>query len=295
VRKKILFMGLGRMGGPMAGHIAKACAPEGELAQSYSVSVYNRSPEKATQWCQRYAGQIWQAAAAQERFDLMILCIGKDEDVREALCVNPGLFSHIKKNGIIIDHTTTSVRLAQDMAALAKEKGVSYLDAPVSGGEDGAIKGALTCMVGGDADDMDKVRPVLNSYCRAITYIGQNGAGQMTKMANQLCIAGVLAGLSEAITLLDKAGIDMDQAFSAIKNGSAQSWQMDNRFATMIQQQFDFGFAIDNMIKDMQYALQQAEEQGWTPQISQQILALYKTLSEQGRGQQDSSALVMAL
>ncbi|WP_444919011.1 NAD(P)-dependent oxidoreductase [Microbulbifer sp. JMSA003] len=279
--KKILFVGLGRMGFPMVGHIAKT--------KLYSVSVYNRSKSKIDKWFDQYKGAPF---LHSDVFDVIILCIGNDEDVRSSLTGSLNLLSRVKSGGTIVDHTTTSATLAQEMYAAAKECNVGYLDAPVSGGEAGAVNGQLSCMIGGDNQHLNNVASILDSYCKTVTYIGDSGSGQIAKMANQFCIAGTLAGLSEAITLLKKSNVSTEQAFQAIKGGAAQSWQMDNRFGTMTQGKFDFGFATDHMIKDLKYALQLADQQQWQPEVSQQILRWYKSLSENGHNTHDTSCLI---
>jgi len=275
--KKVLFVGLGRMGSPMAGHIAKI--------ESLSVCVYNRSKSKIDMWLDQYKGAAFSPGDA---FDVIILCIGNDEDVRSTLTGSLNLLSKVKPSGTIVDHTTTSATLAQEMYAAAKEYSVGYLDAPVSGGEAGAVNGQLSCMIGGDDNHLNNVASILDSYCRNVIHIGESGSGQIAKMANQFCIAGTLAGLSEAITLLKNSNINTDQVFQAIKGGAAQSWQMDNRFGTMTQGKFDFGFAIDHMIKDLKYALQLADQQQWQPEISRQILSWYESLSKEGHSTHDN-------
>jgi 3-hydroxyisobutyrate dehydrogenase len=279
--KKILFVGLGRMGHPMAGHIAKT--------ESLSVSVYNRSTSKIDSWLDQNKGA---AFSPDDIFDVIILCIGNDEDVRFTLTGSLNLLHKVKQGGTIVDHTTTSAALAQEMYAAAKERSVGYLDAPVSGGEAGAVNGQLSCMIGGDSSHLSNIASILDSYCKNVIHIGESGSGQMTKMANQFCIAGTLAGLSEAITLLQKSNISTDQVFQAIKGGAAQSWQMDNRFGTMTKGEFDFGFAIDHMIKDLKYALQLTDQQRWQPEISRKILSWYESLSKEGHSTHDTSCLI---
>jgi len=287
--RKVLFVGLGRMGSPMAGYIAKS--------RKFDVSVFNRSQTKVEQWLGKYEGSIFSPEDLPEespknQFDFIALCIGNDEDVRSTLTGSTDLIGKVKAGGTIIDHTTTSAGLAQQMYAAANERGIGYLDAPVSGGETGAINGQLSCMIGGDAGHVSGVVPILSTYCKGMTHIGESGSGQIAKMANQFCIAGTLAGLSEAIKLLEKGNIDTKRAFQAIKSGAAQSWQMDNRFATMTQREFDFGFATDHMIKDLKYALQLADQQQWEPKVSKQVLQWYELLSEEGHGSHDTSCLV---
>lgn len=276
----ILFVGLGRMGYPMAGHLANK--------PQFSLRVDNRSPEKITRWLNEHNGK---ALDKSQTFDVIILCVGNDQDVEGLLLGPKQLLKQLNPGGVIIDHSTTSANLAKKMADVAQEEQKYFLDAPVSGGEAGAIKGALSCMLGGDLTAFSKVKAILNYYCKQSTYIGSSGSGQIVKMANQICVAGTLAGLSEAIHLTQNEGIDMDAAFNAISGGAAQSWQMDNRFKTMIQGEYDFGFAVKHMIKDLNYAIEQAEQQDWQPDISQNILKKYEQICEKDDSSDTSSLL----
>lgn len=279
--KKVLFTGLGRMGANMAAHIA--------AAGRYELYVHNRSTAKTSHWLAQHGGRQFDD---QLQYDLVILCIGGDDDVSGLLTGEEGLIQKVKAGGCIIDHTTTSSALATEMAAAATRAGINYLDAPVSGGEAGAVNGTLSCMVGGNETALGNVREIMALYCANIVHIGDSGAGQVAKMANQFCIAGIVAGLAEAITLVQKEGVDAEKVLAAISGGAAQSWQMDNRFNTMVKGEFDFGFAIDHMIKDLRYARALAEQQGWTPQMSSMICEWYEVLSEQGCSTQDTSALL---
>ena len=279
--KNILFIGLGRMAYPIAGHVSKQ--------EGYNTYIYNRSEDKATKWLDQHEGQLF---CTNTIYDFIVICVGGDNDVRVLLKYNDSFTDQLNTNAIIIDHTTTSANLSKELSEYFTTKSIHYIDAPVSGGEAGAINGQLTCMVGGDEKAFIRSLDLLQIYCANTTYIGSSGSGQIAKMSNQLCIAGILSGLSEAITLIEKEGIDAKQVFKAIKGGAAQSWQMDNRFETMINQQYDFGFAIDHMIKDLNYALDQANTQNWTPPISTKVLSFYKALSEQKFSTQDTSVLV---
>ena len=279
--QKLLFVGLGRMGANMAAHLAKT--------SDYQVSVWNRSPEKIAAWLANHQGEAY---AQDNSYDAIILCVGNDHDVRALLSTELALFKQLKSGGHVIDHTTTSAELAKEMYASAAELGIHYLDAPVSGGEAGAINGTLSCMVGGDISALNACETLIQNYCANIVHIGGAGAGQIAKMANQFCIAGLLAGLSEAITLIKNEDIETDNVFKAIKGGAAQSWQMDNRFNTMVEGEFDFGFAIDHMIKDLKYAIEQSEQQGWNPTISSMVCEWYQALSKAGGATQDTSSLI---
>lgn len=265
----------------MAAHLAKST--------DYQVSVWNRSEQKIQTWLDANLGSAYQQ---RETYDTIVLCVGNDHDVRSLLTGEQGLLKQLKSGGHVIDHTTTSAELSREMHAAAIELNGHYLDAPVSGGEVGAVNGALSCMVGGSEMAMKSCKAMLQAYCANIVYIGESGAGQITKMANQLCIAGLLAGLSEAITLVKNEGLEADNVFNAIKGGAAQSWQLDNRFNTMVKGEFDFGFAIDHMIKDLKYAIDQSTKQGWNPTVSSMVCEWYETLSEQGGSTEDTSSLI---
>lgn len=279
--KNILFVGLGRMGSNMARHLSQS--------QRYSVSVSNRSQQKVDDWLAQYEGH---AHASEQRYDIIILCVGKDEDVRDLLTGQRQLLKQLMPGGCVIDHTTTSAELAKQMSEVAQAQGVEFLDAPVSGGEAGAIDGNLSCMVGGEGHALENVADLLTLYCSNVVHIGASGAGQIAKMANQIAVAGILSGLSEAITLVQKEGVDAGNVFAAISGGAAQSWQMDNRFETMLKGEFDFGFAVDHMIKDLGYALELAEQQGWQPEVSSMVKDWYKNLSAAGGSTQDTSSLI---
>jgi len=278
---KILFVGLGRMGANMAAHLSRDEQQEGY--------VHNRSKSKVNDWLSTNRGLAFDPNL---HYDAVILCVGNDNDVRGLLGGETKLLNCVAENGTVIDHSTTSAQLAKEMSDMASQQNVAFLDAPVSGGEAGAVNGTLSCMLGGDGAAVNAVRPLLDNYCSNVVHIGESGTGQLAKMANQFCIAGTLAGLSEAINLLHNEKVDAENVFQAIKGGAAQSWQMDNRFNTMLEGEFDFGFAIDHMIKDLGYALQQAQQQGWNASMSSMVLDWYQALSKQGCSTQDTSALI---
>ncbi|MGI9170234.1 MAG: NAD(P)-dependent oxidoreductase [Caulobacteraceae bacterium] len=281
---KLAFVGLGVMGGPMAGHLAAA---------GHEVTVFNRSAGKARAWAGahpgRVAGSIAEAVAGRE---LMALCVGADDDVRavmgEAL---PALAS----GAVVVDHTTTSAKLAREMAVLAKAAGVEFLDAPVSGGEAGAVTGQLSIMVGGDAGAIARATPVIDAYSKAVVRMGEAGAGQLTKMVNQICIAGVVQGLAEAVAFSVRAGLDPGLVQDAISKGAAQSWQMDNRWATMARGEFAFGFAVDWMRKDLGLVLDEARANGARLEITALIDQFYAEIQAMGGRRWDTSSLAARL
>lgn len=279
--QNVLFIGLGRMGANMAGH----------LSQHARVFVANRSAEKVTRWLEKYQGSAHQAGVT---YDAIILCVGKDEDVHQNLAPNGVYLSQLKKGGIVVDHSTTSAQLAKEQAEKLAQLGFYFLDAPVSGGQAGAENGVLSTMVGGNAQALENIRPLLAHYCKNIVHIGESGAGQVCKMANQFCIAGTLAGLSEAILLAKRSGIESEKVYQAIKAGAAQSWQLDHRFLTMVAGEFDFGFAIEHMIKDLGYALTQSEAVNLDASVAKKVIADYKTLLQQGFQGKDTSVLIEA-
>lgn len=282
--KNILFIGLGRMGFPMAGHLSQS--------GQYAVYVDNRSPQKVAKWCATYHGK---PHAANLRYDVVILCVGNDEDVAKTLATDGDVFACLAENALVIDHTTTSATLAVNQAQQLAKHGFHYIDAPVSGGEAGAVNASLSAMLGGDGNAVEACMPILSHYCASVVHIGDSGAGQIAKMANQLCIAGVLQGLSEAILLVEKSGIDSDKVYRAIKGGAAQSWQLDNRYPTMVKGEYDFGFAIEHMIKDLNYAIATAKQQQWTPDNANKTLAQYRELLAGGYAGCDTSVLLECL
>ena len=278
------FIGLGAMGFPMAGHL---------VAAGHEVRVANRSPAKAFAWAERFGGQAFEdPAEAAQGAEFVALCVGRDDDVRGLV---PQILPALAPGATIVDHTTTSAELARDMAALAAASGHSFLDAPVSGGQAGAEAGRLTLMCGGDPAAFARAEPVLASYGRAIRLMGGPGAGQLTKMVNQIAIAGVVQGLAEALHFTRRAGLDPAEVLAAISQGAAQSWQMDNRWATMAEGRFDFGFAVDWMRKDLGLVLDEAARNGARLDLTRQVDAWYAEVQALGGARWDTSSLVTRL
>jgi 3-hydroxyisobutyrate dehydrogenase len=281
---KVAFIGLGVMGFPMAGHLARA---------GHRVTVFNRTPAKADRWVQTHAGAAGETPAEAARdAELVALCVGNDDDVRGVVAA---ILPAMAPGGVIVDHTTTSARLAREMADLASASGRSFLDAPVSGGQAGAENGQLTMMVGGDEAAVAKAEPVIGAYAKAIKRIGGPGAGQLAKMANQICIAGVVQGLAEAVHFSKRAGVDPQLVFEAISKGAAQSWQMDNRWATMVEGRFDFGFAVDWMRKDLGLVLDEARANGSTLALTALVDQFYAEVQALGGRRWDTSSLAARL
>ncbi|MDQ8027847.1 MAG: NAD(P)-dependent oxidoreductase [Brevundimonas sp.] len=281
---KTAFAGLGVMGAPMARHL---------IAAGYPVTGYNRSPDKARAWTEAHGGAfaatVAEAAAGAELF---ILCVGNDDDVRQVVIE---ALPHLAAGAVIVDHTTTSARVAREMAELAAGQGAVFLDAPVSGGQAGAENGQLSVMAGGDADALSRVEPALKAYSKAIKHMGPAGAGQLTKMANQICIAGVVQGLAEAVHFAQSADLDTDAVLDAISKGAAQSWQMENRWKTMAAGQFDFGFAVDWMRKDLGLVLDEARANGSHLALTALIDQFYSEVQAMGGARWDTSSLAARL
>lgn len=281
---KVTFIGLGVMGYPMAGHLQQA---------GFDVTVFNRTQEKAQAWAKQYGGQYASTVIKSvQNADVVLICVGNDDDVRSVTTAPEGALAAMKPGAILVDHTTTSAVLAEEVATFAKKYGVQFMDAPVSGGQAGAENGALTIMCGGNPTVFEQLQPIFNAYGRSSVLMGKVGQGQRAKMVNQICIAGVLTGLSEGLLLAEKAGLDIAQLVSCLKNGAAGSWQMEHRSSTMAQGQFDFGFAIDWMIKDLGFGLEEAQQQGLNLALTQQTYEAYQSLSLQGEGRSDTSALI---
>lgn len=281
---KVAFAGLGVMGAPMAGHIAVA---------GHDVTVFNRSPGKAERWVAVHGGAAAHSITeAAKDCEVLAMCVGVDDDVRQLV----GEASTVMAPGaIILDHTTTSARLAREMESLCASRGLYFLDAPVSGGEAGARNGALAVMVGGDVEALARAMPVLSTYGRSVQPMGPAGNGQLTKMVNQICIAGVVQGLAEAVAFARRAGLDLEKTQAAIGQGAAQSWQMDNRWATMAERRFDFGFAVDLMRKDLGLVLDEARSNGARLEITALIDQFYAEIQEMGGRRWDTSSLVARL
>jgi len=286
---KISFLGLGVMGYPMAGHLLKKGGHE--------VTVYNRSPAKAAQWVKEYGGKS--AATPREAAhgaDFIMMCVGNDDDVRSVAYGDNGVLAGLKKGAVLVDHTTASAVVARELHGKCKEKGVGFVDAPVSGGQAGAVNGQLGIMCGGDQADYDKALPVLNVYAKMCALIGAAGAGQLTKMVNQVAIVGILQGLSEALNFGMKAGLDMEKVISVISQGAAQSWQMQNRWKTMAEGKFEgFGFASDWMRKDLNIALAEAKKNGSHMPVTALIEQYFGRISAAGHGRWDNTALMSLL
>jgi len=284
---KLAFLGLGVMGYPMAGHLAKA---------GHQVTVYNRTQAKAAQWVKEYGGQHRaRAAEAASGAEIVFTCVGNDDDVRQVVAGKDGAFAGMNRGAILADHTTASAEVARDMAALARDKGLEFLDAPVSGGQAGAVNGKLTIMVGGERASFDKAQPVMAHYGRAVTLMGPAGNGQLTKMVNQICIAGLVQALSEGINFAMRAGLDPALVVEVISKGAAQSWQMENRASTMIQGKFDFGFAIDWMRKDLAICLAEARLNRAALPVTALVDQFYQRVQERGGRRWDTSALIHLL
>ncbi len=275
------------MGYPMAGHLAKA---------GLDVCVYNRSAEKAEKWVAEYGGHKADTpAAAAKGADIIFTCVGNDDDVRAVVLGPEGALSGMAQGAILVDHTTTSAEVAREISKRCTDKGCAMLDAPVSGGEAGAQNGALTVMVGGDEASFAKAEPVMAHFARASRLMGASGAGQLTKMVNQICLGGLLQGLSEAINFADKAGLDGKAVIDVISKGAAQSWQMENRFETMIDDEFDFGFAVDWMLKDLNICLDEATRNGASLPITELVKTYYEEVRGMGGGRWDTSSLIKRL
>jgi 3-hydroxyisobutyrate dehydrogenase-like beta-hydroxyacid dehydrogenase len=284
---KLAFLGLGVMGFPMAGHLARAGHP---------VVVYNRTPAKAALWVEKYGGTSAPTpAAAVADATLVMMCVGNDDDVRAVALGDRGAVAAMRAGSVLVDHTTASATVAREVHAAATARGIGFLDAPVSGGQAGAENGKLTIMVGGDADVFARAEPVLARYARAVTLMGGPGSGQLTKMVNQICIAGLVQALSEGIHFAHRAGLDVERVLDVIGKGAAQSWQMDNRGKTMVADKFDFGFAVDWMRKDLSICIAEARANGATLPVTALVDQFYARIQVQGGGRWDTSSLIRLL
>lgn len=284
---RVAFLGLGVMGYPMAGHLARA---------GHSVCVYNRTPAKAEQWVAEFGG----THAATPRLaaagaDTVFACVGNDADLRQVVLGADGAFAGMKTGAVLVDHTTASADVARELYGAARPLGLHFVDAPVSGGQAGAQNGLLTVMCGGDAAAFDMAKPVAMAFSRAFTLMGESGAGQLTKMVNQVAIAGLVQGLSEAIAFGQRAGLDMAQVLDVIGKGAAQSWQMDNRGKTMAQGKFDFGFAVDWMRKDLGLVLAEAQRNGARLPVTALVDQFYADVQQAGGRRWDTSSLITRL
>jgi 3-hydroxyisobutyrate dehydrogenase len=283
----VAFLGLGVMGHPMAGHLARA---------GHRVTVYNRTAAKAAQWVKEYGGaSAATPKAAVAGADLVFACVGNDDDLRAVTTGPDGAFAGMKPGAIFVDHTTASAEVARELDAAARALGLRFIDAPVSGGNLGAINGALTVMCGGDAAAFAKAQPVAMAFSKAVTLLGESGAGQLAKMVNQICIAGLVQGLAEAVAFGQKAGLDMKAVLGVIGKGAAQSWQMDNRGPTMIDGKFDFGFAVDWMRKDLGLVLDEAKRNGARLPVTALVDQFYADVQATGGQRWDTSSLITRL
>jgi 3-hydroxyisobutyrate dehydrogenase len=281
---KVAFAGLGVMGFPMAGHLARA---------GHEMAVYNRTPEKAARWVAANGGRaVASAADAATGAEVFVLCVGNDDDVRRVVAE---ALPAMAPGGIVVDHTTTSAVVAREMAALAANGARGFVDAPVSGGQAGAENGQLTIMCGGEPEAFARIEPVIASYAKAIRLMGGPGAGQLTKMVNQICIAGVVQGLAEGLHFAKRAGLDPQAVYEAISKGAAQSWQMDNRWASMVRGEFDFGFAVDWMRKDLGLVLAEGRANGSRLEITALIDQFYADVQSMGGRRWDTSSLAARL
>jgi 3-hydroxyisobutyrate dehydrogenase-like beta-hydroxyacid dehydrogenase len=284
---RVAFVGLGVMGYPMAGYLARA---------GHDTVVYNRTTAKAEQWVDEYGGsRAATPGTAAEGADIVFVCVGNDDDVREVILGEAGVLDKIAAGGIIVDHTTASATIAREIHAAAADRSVGFLDAPVSGGQAGAENGQLTVMVGGDNDVFERAAPVIDCFAKAITLIGPTGSGQLAKMVNQVCIAGVVQGLSEGLHFAQCAGLDPAVVIESISKGAAQSWQMENRWQTMVNGEFEFGFAVDWMRKDLGIALDEARQNGAQLEMTELVDRYYAEVQAMGGSRWDTSSLIARL
>ena len=280
----VAFIGLGVMGYPMAGYISKG---------GHNVTVYNRTGAKADKWLKEFKGKKADTPKdAAKDADYVFTCVGNDNDLREVTFGESGIFKSIKKGAVYIDNTTASATIAREIYSHAKKNGFGFLDAPVSGGQAGAENGALTVMVGGDQGDFDKALDKIDCYSKKVKLLGKSGSGQLAKMVNQICIAGLVQGLSEAINFGQKAGLNMEDVIEVISKGAAQSWQMENRYKTMLEDKFDFGFAVDWMRKDLKIAMDEAKNNGSLLPITEIIDKYYAEVQDMGGKRWDTSSLI---
>ena len=284
---RVAFLGLGIMGFPMAGHLAKA---------GHQITVYNRSTEKAKAWAAEFGGSSAATPAeAAAKADIVFCCVGNDDDLRSVTLGADGAFESMAKGALFVDHTTASAEVARELNTKATERSIGFMDAPVSGGQAGAVNGQLTVMVGGAQAHVDAAKPVAMAYAKAFTRIGESGSGQLAKMVNQICVAGLLQGLAEAIAFGKRAGLDMSLVLESISKGAAQSWQMENRGPTMIEGKFDFGFAVDWMRKDLELCLSEARRNQAKLPVTALVDQFYSDIQSQGGRRLDISSLITRL
>ena len=285
--KNVTFIGLGVMGFPMAGHLKN---------NNFNVTVFNRTTSKADSWINKYQGFTKPTIGeASQNSEIIFTCVGRDEDLREVMEGDNGILNNVKENTIIVDHTTASANIAREYFDICKKKKLHFLDAPISGGQAGAENGLLSIMIGGEQEPFNKVKPVLSSYGKAIELIGPAGSGQLTKMINQICIAGLVQGLSEAMAFGEKSSLDMEKVLKVISKGAAQSWQMENRYRTMLDNKFDFGFAVDWMRKDLSICFEEAKKNNAKLPITETIDKYYSEVQNKGGNRWDTSSLISLL
>ena len=288
--RRVAFLGLGVMGHPMAGHLARA---------GHAVTVYNRTAAKAAAWATQYGGTAAatprEAATQGGGADIVFACVGNDADLRSVILGPDGAFAGMKAGAVFVDHTTASAEIARELFAAAQGKGLNFIDAPVSGGQAGAVNGALTVMCGGEPAAFAAIQPVAMCFAKAVTLLGASGSGQLAKMVNQICIAGLVQGLAEALAFGQRAGLDMPQVLDVIGKGAAQSWQMENRGKTMVQDQFDFGFAVDWMRKDLGLVLDEARRNGAKLPVTALVDQFYADVQGMGGQRWDTSSLIRRL
>ena len=286
MNKTIGFIGLGVMGFPMAGHLSKI----------FEVSVFNRSHSKSEKWKKNFSGTSYNSIKEiSSNSEILILCVGNDKDVKEIICGQDGAIDFLKPGSIIIDHTTTSSDLAIELSSLLKPKKISFIDAPISGGQSGAESGKLSIMIGGERKSYEKVKNVLNTYSKFYKYMGPSGSGQLTKMVNQICIAGLIQALSEGMNFADKVGLNIRSVIEVISKGAAQSWQMENRWETMLKDNYDHGFAVDLMKKDLDIVIKKASKENINIEVTKIIDNYYKEIQGAGGGKWDTSSLYKRL
>jgi len=287
VAERVAFIGLGVMGGPIAGHLARA---------GHQVTVYNRTASKAARWVEQYGGSTAQTpAAAAAGAVAVFVCVGNDDDVRAVTTAPTGALAEMRRGAVLVDHTTTSATLARELAAAGRARGVGFVDAPVSGGQPGAEQGTLTVMCGGEPDDYARAEPLLRCYARMVKRLGPAGSGQLAKMVNQICIAGLVEGLAEALHFAKQAGLDPADVIEVISKGAAQSWQMENRHRQMLEGRYDFGFAVDWMRKDLGILLDEARRNGAHLPVTALVDQFYAEVQALGGGRWDTSSLMARL
>jgi 3-hydroxyisobutyrate dehydrogenase-like beta-hydroxyacid dehydrogenase len=284
---KVSFLGLGVMGFPMAGHLSAA---------NHDVTIFNRTGKKAENWTKKYAGKKMKTPCEASLGSAFVMaCVGNDSDLRDVCLGKDGAFAGMESGSIFVDHTTVSEKVTKELNSYASEKGIGYIDAPVSGGQAGAVKGQLGIMCGGSIQDFKKAEPILKSYAKVCKLLGPVGSGQLTKMVNQICIAGLVQGLSEGLNFAEKAGLDCNKVVDVISAGAAGSWQMENRYKTMVENDFDHGFAVDWMRKDLGICLRAADENGANLPVTALVDQFYKDVQALGGGRWDTSSLIARL